>query len=308
MKVVYGHTDSIYVNMTMDDTNEILSILNNHVRGLFPNLLGLDEHPVTIEFEKYYESLGVGYTKNRNAGLITWKDGKYLEEPEFVMTGFAAKRVINTLLAKETQLTVLRMWVDDKSEKEVTSYLRGLYSNILNGNVPKASLIKRVRFKPERFNYHCKNCSKPYSAKDAIHKNQTPDYRTTFRARFCKKCGNDLYLVNAEGKNPQIGEGVEGVLWWNQNNKEQITDSYVFMRVEDDPRRVKYTNPITGVDKRPSYISAPRTKILMEDFLPDTGYYAESIINKAMPIYKAMGWDISSVRKNINQRTMDEWW
>ena len=77
--------------------------------------MGLEEHPVTLEFEKYYESLGVGITKNRNAGLIYWKDGIYLDEPEFVMRGFAAKRVAITHLAKSIQLEVLNRWVKQES-------------------------------------------------------------------------------------------------------------------------------------------------------------------------------------------------
>ena len=303
MKVVYGHTDSIYVQMPMDSAKETLDLLNNHVRGIFPNLLGLDEHPVTIEFEKYYDSLGVGYTKNRNVGLISWKDGQTLDEPEFVMTGFSAKRVVNTTLEKDIQLAVLRMWVEGFDEGMVTSWLRKKYSFILNGHVPKSSLIKRVRYRPERFQYYCKEGKNPYDVKEAIN-----SYKISFSHKFCKKCGKDLYLVNGEGKNPQIGEGVEGVLWWNQNNKEQITDSYVFMKVRDDPRRLKYTNQITGVEKRPSYISAPRVSILIDNFDADTGYYADTIVNKAKPIYKAMEWDISKIKRNINQRTLDEWW
>ena len=96
MKVVYGHTDSIYVKMPFDQAEQTRERLNNHVRKLFPNLLGLEEHPVELEFEKYFESLGVGVTKNRNAGLISWKDGKFLEEDEFFMTGLIAKRVSET--------------------------------------------------------------------------------------------------------------------------------------------------------------------------------------------------------------------
>ena len=91
MKVVYGHTDSIYVKIednNIETAEKALVVLNEHVRELFPNVMGLKEHPVTLEFEKYFKSLGVGATKNRNAGLITWKDGNFLEEEEFVMTGF----------------------------------------------------------------------------------------------------------------------------------------------------------------------------------------------------------------------------
>ena len=91
MKVVYGHTDSIYVQMPIDKAPETLDLLNNHVRGIFPNLLGLEQHPVTLEFEKYFDSLGVGKTKNRNAGLISWKDGKVLDEKEFTMKHYGGE-------------------------------------------------------------------------------------------------------------------------------------------------------------------------------------------------------------------------
>ena len=36
--------------------------------------------------------------------------------------------------------------------------------------------------------------------------------------------------------------------------------------------------------------------------------YAESIIKKAEPIYKAMGWSLNPIKKDSNQKTLDEWW
>lgn len=92
MKVVYGHTDSIYVKCeSIEKGEEICAMLNESVREYFPNILGLKEHPVTLEFEKYFETLGVGATKNRNAGMISWKDGDFLDSKEFVMTGLPLK-------------------------------------------------------------------------------------------------------------------------------------------------------------------------------------------------------------------------
>ena len=123
MKVVYGHTDSIYCTVdSVAQAENVLEELNEHVRSYFPNLLELNEHPVVIEFEKYFESLGVGATKNRNAGLITWKDGKFLDEKEFVMTGFTAKRLSETKLTKDTQLAVLNMWVENNTEQEIADF------------------------------------------------------------------------------------------------------------------------------------------------------------------------------------------
>ena len=79
MDVVYGHTDSIYVKIdSVEQAQEVVEEINEHVKTKFPNVLGLEEHPVSLEFEKYYQTLGVGTTKNRNAGLISWKDGNWL--------------------------------------------------------------------------------------------------------------------------------------------------------------------------------------------------------------------------------------
>ena len=52
-------------------------------------------------------------------------------------------------------------------------------------------------------------------------------------------------------------------------------------------------------------------KVPYEDFnnyIPNYKHYAEEVINKAKPIYKAMEWDISSIRTGKLQMKLDEWW
>ena len=304
MKVVYGHTDSIYVQMPMERTEETLALLNNHVRGIFPNTMNLEEHPVTLEFEKYYESLGVGVTKNRNAGLISWKDGKTLEEPEFVMTGFAAKRVAITKLAKTVQLEVLQRWVAQESESEITNYLKAEYQKVLNGRVDIKNISNRSRFRPERFTYKCASCFKEYGLEEIL------ELRDKFSANtFCVKCGKDLILKTLMGKQPSVGGGIEGVLWWNQIHGIPIDDSYMYIRAADDITRPKYINPVTGQHRRPTYLAAPGL-IDFDNikFTPDYRHYAESIVKKAEPIYKAMGWDLTPISVDINQTNLTEWW
>ena len=144
MKVVYGHTDSIYVQIdTVAKAQMICADIQDSVREHFPNIMGLEQHPVVLEFEKYYSALGVGTTKNRNAGMITWKDGEWLDEPEFVMTGFTAKRVSETKLGKGVQTDVLTMWVNEKSMTEINKYLHDKYNSVLNGDIPIEDIIKR---------------------------------------------------------------------------------------------------------------------------------------------------------------------
>tara|TARA_B100001175_G_C19504960_1_gene640320 strand:- start:715 stop:1632 length:918 start_codon:yes stop_codon:yes gene_type:complete len=305
MKVVYGHTDSIYVQIPMNRTGEVLDLLNTKVREKFPNVMGLKEHPVVLEFEKYYESLGVGITKNRNAGLISWKDGEYLDEPKFVMTGFSAKRVAITKLAKTVQLEVLNRWVGQQSEKEITDYLRKEYNRVLKGNMQLDEIVNRSRFRPERFQYKCKSCEKAYNVDSIL--SERNKFKKLQTEPFCSKCGNGFEFITIAGKRPSIGSGVEGVLWYNQLSSIPINDSYIYMKVSDDLQRPTYVNPVTGIRKRPSYVSAPTFEELATEN-PDYKHYADSIVKKAEPIYRAMGWDLKKITIDENQSTLDEWW
>ncbi len=152
MKVVYGHTDSIYVQIdSVEKAQNCIKEIEESVREHFPNILGLEQHPVVLEFEKYYSALGVGTTKNRNAGMITWEDGVWLDKPKFTMTGFTAKRVSVTQLEKEVQTETLKLWVNNKSMAEITKYLHSMYNEVLQGKIDKTLLIKRSRLKEARF-------------------------------------------------------------------------------------------------------------------------------------------------------------
>ena len=110
-----------------------------------------------LEFEKYYSVLGVGATRNRNAGFINWKDGVHLQEPEFVCTGFTLKELLNLLLGKEVQKTALEMWINQKTEEDIISYVRDMYDKVRTGQVDKLDLIKRSRVKENSLKVKCPN-------------------------------------------------------------------------------------------------------------------------------------------------------
>ena len=295
MKVVYGHTDSIYVQIdNIDLALETVKEIENVVKKKFPNVLGLAEHPVALEFEKYYSALGVGITKNRNAGMITWEDGVYLNKPKFTMTGFTAKRVSETKLAKEVQTTVLKMWVEQRTQTEINNYLYQTYSSVLNGDVPLKSIIKRSRLREDRFTVKCPECKKHFEMKEII------------SMKWCDRCGTSTNeFVTLSYKRPSIGSGVAGVLyaWEHQNIK--FEDSYLFLRVEGKGKT--FTHPLTKEQKQVDYFSGSRYEDF-EDWKPDYLHYAEQVIKKAEPIYRAMEWDTSSIRTNRIQRKLEEWW
>tara|TARA_R110002051_G_scaffold156823_1_gene228495 strand:- start:1195 stop:2121 length:927 start_codon:yes stop_codon:yes gene_type:complete len=307
MKVVYGHTDSIYVKCDdIEKAKEVCNEVNNYVRTFFPNILGLEEHPVTLEFEKYYKSLGVGATKNRNAGLITWKDGEYLEEDEFVLTGFSAKRVAQTKLAKETQTKVLRMWVDGVEEEEISTYLHGLFNKVISGDIELSMLTNRTRYREERFKVKCMGeCKKMkwgkvFSLSEIIENIKI--HRNTFSSDNWKCCNNPN-LRTIQDKKPVIGSGIEGVLYYNSFNEVPIDDSYLYMKIKNIKNT--YIHPLTQKDTVPSWIAGKQENELLS-FTPDYLHYAYQIVNKAEPIYKAMEWDVNNIIRSRHQ-DLEDW-
>jgi hypothetical protein len=294
MKVVYGHTDSIYVKIdSIDKAKEMVRELNSHVRTFFPNVLGLAEHPVTLEFEKYFSSLGVGATKNRNAGLISWKDGYYLDEPEFIMTGFTAKRISETPLAKEVQIATLRMWLDGKPLKEINSYLNEKYNAVINSEFSIVDIIKRSRLKVDRFSVKCPDCSRKYNIEDC------------YELEFCLKCGcMKADFVTLGNKKPIFGEGIAGILYGREKLNMEYDDSYLYMKIKS---RDTFTHPLTDMQRPVGYYSGTTYDDFAE-VTPDVHYYGDVIIKKAEPIYRAMNWNLDSIRTGRIQTSFEDWW
>jgi len=292
MKVVYGHTDSIYVQIdSVEKAEEAIKEIESSVREHFPNVMGLEQHPVVLEFEKYYSALGVGTTKNRNAGMITWKDGDWLDEPEFVMTGFTAKRVSETKLAKGVQTDVLTMWVNEKPMTEINKYLHDKYNAVINGNIPIDNIIKRSRLREDRFTVKCKGCNKKH------------DLHGCLAIRWCLKCGEDTAkFTTLEGRRPSIGSGVAGVVHAKQNGI-NFDDSYLYLKVRSNET---YTNPLTKEVRTVEYVSGSRY-VDFDKYKPDYQHYADQVIKKAEPIYKAMNWDLSNIKTGKIQTKLEEW-
>jgi len=293
MKVVYGHTDSIYVQVdSVAKAQMICADIQDSVRKHFPNVMGLEQHPVVLEFEKYYSALGVGTTKNRNAGMITWKDGEWLDEAEFVMTGFTAKRVSETKLAKNVQTDVLKWWVSQETLEQINSKLSSIFNDVLSGNYPLENVIKRSRLREDRFTVRCSQCRTKY------------DLRNMEEINFCKKCSaSPSKFRTLEGRNPSIGSGIAGVIYACQNNSNTFDDSYLYLKVLS---KETFTHPLTKENKQVQYLAGSNYKDF-EGSLPDWKHYAEQVIRKAEPIYRAMNWDISNIRTGTIQKTLGDW-
>ena len=306
MKVVYGHTDSIYVKIDDVETAEkICETLDTHVQSLFPNPMELEPHPVSLEFEKYYKSLGVGCTKNRNAGFISWKDGEWLAEPEFVVTGFSMKRITETNLGKEVQKKVLTMWASEKTEMEIVDYLQKKYNDVMNGKIPLSDVVNRSRIKANRMNVKL-SCGHINSFEELMENGgnckQTITDEYTNEIRPCG--GADPKTL--EGKQPSIGSGIMGALYYNSINCDnKLNDSYVYVKVLPSSTQ-RFFHPLKKELINPTYVSAHEIKEL-EEYKIDWMHYANVVVKKATPIFKAMNWDIKQIQKDLRQKTLEDW-
>jgi len=140
-RVIYGHTDSIFVECPNVEEGKILCAkLNEYIQKEVFN-----EH-VQLEFEKFAKSFFLSKKKNRYCGYLSWKDGEDIEDEFFVM-GFEMKKSNETKLAKTVQSTVLKMVVQGKSESHVTKYTKAMYKIINAGSYNPKSVIKRSRLK-----------------------------------------------------------------------------------------------------------------------------------------------------------------
>jgi DNA polymerase elongation subunit (family B) len=140
-KVIYGHTDSIFVQVKdVDDAEALCLLLNQYIRNEVFN------ECVELEFEKYAKTFFLSKKKNRYCGYLSWKDGEYIDDEFFVM-GFEMKKSNETKIAKTFQKTVLQMVASSKSEEEVTDYARKLYKEIIKGDVDFKEVIKRSRLR-----------------------------------------------------------------------------------------------------------------------------------------------------------------
>jgi hypothetical protein len=305
MKVVYAHTDSLYVPIpSIEKAEEIKEILNTHIQeNIFPNIMGLETHPMELEFEKYYSVLGVGTTKNRNAGYITWKDGVHLTTPEFICTGFALKRIAESSLGKEVQKKTIEMWMNQKTQQEITAYVKGMYNTILKGDVEKPDLVKRRRVRANRLQLQCGKCRKKYKV-DYLKQllNIIPDSlcendRCSAKLRECK---------TLEGKNPKYGGGEAGRFYYDEhiNPKDKLTDSFYYLKCKLMGQTYTDWN---GISKPASFVSVRKLSEL-ESFNPDWAFIAEAeVIKKAKPVFDAMNWDISPCKMDDKQQLLDVW-
>jgi len=140
MKVIYGHTDSVFVLCsTALKGCEDIKIINRNMA------------PIETEFEKWCSSMLI-VAKNRYAGMTTWTDGKP-HDPKLYVKGIELKQNRLPPVMKEVMSDCINDLLSFETEKTMTSKLQDIINDIVKGFIPKVDLCIKGRLKHNLENY-----------------------------------------------------------------------------------------------------------------------------------------------------------
>ena len=154
-KVIYGHTDSIFVKLGDDKTPEECAQagieLGKHLTKMCQEEYRTDAIDVEAELimDKFYLP-----RRNRYAGRIMWKpdygDSPFdiAKEPvdkRIKMQGLEAKHTNTAQVGRTAQLESIKMIWDDATPEQVMEYVTDLIESVREGDVPTEDLLARAR-------------------------------------------------------------------------------------------------------------------------------------------------------------------
>ena len=120
LRVIYGDTDSIFVNYDREKVERLINEVNSKLN-------------LEIKVDKVYVKVFFTEAKKRYCGLL--KDGR------IDVVGLEAVRGDWTELAKEVQERVIEIVLREESPSKAVDYVRGVIKNLENHKIPLHKLI-----------------------------------------------------------------------------------------------------------------------------------------------------------------------
>ena len=139
MKVIYGHTDSVFVISPLDEAKEKVKVINDRMS------------PIITEFEKWCSSMLI-MAKNRYAGMTAWEDGSDVEGKLYVK-GIELKQNRLPNVMKKVMSKTIENLLSGVDEKNQTDWLVGLINDVISGNVNDEDLCIKARLKDDLSQY-----------------------------------------------------------------------------------------------------------------------------------------------------------
>ena len=133
-RVIYGHTDSVFVEVDSPEEGELLvSWLNEEMT------------PIVTEFEKFCERVLLK-AKYRYAGKVVWSDGLQ-REPSYYVKGIEHIQARMPKVMKQAMGEAVNSILDGHKEDVVTEMLVTFVSDVVNGNVSPENLMMKGSLK-----------------------------------------------------------------------------------------------------------------------------------------------------------------
>lgn len=142
LKVLFSHTDSIYVSVPdVSDEKELEAIgkrlskeIGDEVRKIIPKSDLLKDVSLDLEFDSICRTAFFNKeVRNRNARLVIYQDGKWLNVPKLKITGFSSIRSDVPKVVQNLLNTVFTMILEEKKEDEVLKVVKDFECKFLDG-------------------------------------------------------------------------------------------------------------------------------------------------------------------------------
>jgi len=138
--VIYGHTDSVFVEIPSPEEGEKLNARLNEQMA-----------PIVVEFERWAERM-VLMAKNRYAGRVAWTEGE-AHEPKIYVKGIELKQSRMPDIMKSAMQQTITALLEGKGEGELTQSLESLVAGIVSGDYETAPLCMRGKLERDLSDY-----------------------------------------------------------------------------------------------------------------------------------------------------------
>lgn len=288
-RVVFGHTDSIFVTMpkewakerVLEESNALAKILTDHVQA------DLRTDKVVVELEAIMDKYFIA-KKNRYAGRKVWDDKKGFLDIDFTddgwpevtrkMSGMEAKQTNTAPIGRNIQIQTLGRLFNGESPHQIKHDIAQLVEDVRTQKVDDSQLIANAKvgkWMPHHMDWRwnekkcdCGDCPEPKTGDEA--KDDDACYAGKFWVATCAMFHNEV-LADASKGYDAFDKG----------------DSFRWTHVRDGPTAIPAGGWIGFHDLEQ-----------ISDYDLDYDLLAEKhVIDKVDNIYYGMGWDINDLKK-----------
>lgn len=159
--------------------------------------IGVEEHTMSLKFEKWFEYMIVEGVKKRYAGLKSWDEGVWQDPPVIDVTGYETVKSDTTPLFRQLQSQLFKLLLSGKGEEELQKWVDGHKAKFWTLPAEELCVAKKLTKDPEKYKVRAQHLkAMNYSIKQ-------------FGMSF--SVGEQIYILKVAGK-PEGAEYHEGVM------------------------------------------------------------------------------------------------